>query len=145
MVEDIETIIEIAAPRGAVWMVLTEPKLVTSWMSCLRFRPETGHIFYMQPDRERREAGDIKGAIACRIEVLDEPRRISFSWGFPETPDTWVDIRLRRIPGGTHLRLVHSGWDRFDQVKTGEMRGGMGHAWHTVALPALKDVTEGLL
>jgi uncharacterized protein YndB with AHSA1/START domain len=144
MVEDIETVIEIGAPRRVVWMVLTEPQLVALWMSALRYRPEVGHIFYMQPDRERREEGDIEDAIACRIETLDEPRRLGFSWGFPHVEDTWVDIRLRRIPGGTHVRLVHSGWDQFDEVETEDVRGGLGHAWHTVALPALKDVCERL-
>ena len=144
MTDDIETVIEIAAPRGVVWLVLTEPRLVTEWMSCLRFQPEVGHVFYMQPDRTRRDLGDVTNAIACRIEVLDEPRRLSFSWGFPNVSDTWVSIRLRRIPGGTHVRLVHTGWDQFDDVETEDVRGGLGHAWHTVALPALKEVCESL-
>src|SRR5262245_40946312 len=136
MADDIETVIEIAVPRRVVWMVLTEPRLVSLWMSALSFRPEVGHIFHMQPDRTRRDTGDVTNAIAGRIEVLDEPRRLSFSWGFPNVSDTWVDIRLHRIPGGTHVRLVHSGWDQFDDVETEDVRGGLGHAWHSVALPA---------
>ena len=143
MAEDVQSIIEIAAPRERVWRTLTEAALVTQWMGCLRFRAEPGHIFYLQPDRARRTADDIEGAIACRIEVLDRPRRLSFSWGFPEVPDTYVDIRLRNIPGGTHVRLIHSGWDQFDDRATEEVRGGLGQAWHTVALPALKAVAEG--
>src|SRR4051812_22023379 len=98
MVEDITSIIEIAASREVVWRALTEPALVTQWMGCLRFRPVAGDIFYLQPDQARRAAGDVTDAIACRIEILDQPRRLSFSWGFPDVPDTWVDIRLRRIP-----------------------------------------------
>lgn len=144
MVADIETVIEIAAPRERAWRALTDPELVVQWMGCLRFRPEAGHLFYLQPERARREAGDVEGAIICRIEILDAPRRLSFAWGFPHTPDTFVDIRLRNIPGGTHVRLVHSGWDRFDDRETEDVRGGLGHAWHTVALPALKAVAEGL-
>jgi uncharacterized protein YndB with AHSA1/START domain len=139
MVEDVTSIIEIAAPRERVWRALTEPALVTQWMGCLRFAPLAGHVFYLQPDRARRMAGDVTDAIACRIEILDEPRRLSFSWGLP---DTFVDIRLRNIPGGTYVRLVHSGWDQFDDRETEEVRGGMGHAWHAVALPALKAVAE---
>jgi uncharacterized protein YndB with AHSA1/START domain len=143
MVEDVTSVIEIAAPRERVWRALTEPAQVVQWMGCLRFRAEAGHIFYLQPDRARRVADDVEGAIACRIEVLDEPRRISFSWGFPETPDTWVDIRLHRIPGGTYVRLVHSGWDQFEARETEDVRGGLGQAWHSVALPRLKVVAEG--
>ena len=143
MVEDVLSIIEIAAPRAQVWRALTRPDLVTRWMGCLGFEPAAGHVFYLQPDRGRRAAGDTWNAIACRIEVLDQPRRLSFSWGFPDVPDTWVDIRLRRIPGGTHVRLVHSGWDQFEARESEHMRGGLGRAWHTVALPALKAVAEG--
>ena len=144
MVEDIQSIIEIARPREAVWRAVTEPALVEQWMGCLRFVPAPGHIFYLQPHRARREVGDVTDAIACRIEIVDQPRRISFSWGFPETPDTFVDIRLRNIAGGTHVRLVHSGWDQFDDRDAEDLRGGLGNAWHTVALPALKAVAEGL-
>lgn len=142
MVEDITSIIEVAASRETVWRALSEPALVTQWMGCLGFEPSAGHVFHLQPDRARRNAGDVTDAIACRIEVLDAPRRLSFSWGFPDVPDTWVDIRLRRIPGGTHVRLVHSGWDQFDARATEDVRGGLGHAWHTVALPRLRQVAE---
>ena len=143
MVEDVQSIIEIAAPRERVWEALTRPDLVARWMGCLRFKPAAGHIFYLQPDRARRVADDITDAIACRIESFDQPRRLSFSWGFPDVPDTWVDIRLRRIAGGTHVRLTHSGWDQFEARESEHMRGGLGRAWHTVALPALKAVAEG--
>ena len=85
----------------------------------------------------------LEGAIACRIERLDQPLRLSFSWGFPDIPDTSVDIRLRRIPGGTHVRLTHSGWDQFEDRERETLRGGLGRAWHTVARPALKAVAEG--
>jgi len=142
MVEDVMSVIEVAAPREQVWRALTEPSLVVQWMGALRFAAEAGHVFYLQPHRARRLAGDVTDAIACRIEVLDQPRRISFSWGFPDVPDTFVDIRLRNIPGGTHVRLVHSGWDQFDDRETEDVRGGLGQAWHSVALPALKHVAE---
>ncbi len=143
MVEDVLSIIEIAAAREQVWRALTRPEQVVQWMGCLQFQPLAGHVFYLQPDKARRLAGDITDAIACRIEVLDQPRRLSFSWGFPDIPDTSVDIRLRRIPGGTHVRLTHSGWNQFEDRESEMMRGGMGRAWHTVALPALKVVAEG--
>jgi len=142
MVEDIRSIIEIAARREVVWNAITKPALVATWMGCLRFRPEAGHIFYLQPDRARRLADDVTDAIACRIEVLDRPRRLSFSWGFPDVPDTFVEIRLTAIPGGTHVRLTHSGWDQFDAYETEEVRGGLGSAWHSVALPRLREVAE---
>ena len=142
MVEDLQSVIEIAAPREVVWRALTDPPSVARWMGCLGFQPVVGHIFHLQPDRKRRERGQTQGAIACRIEVLDAPRRLIFSWGFPDVADTWVEIRLRRIVGGAHVRLTHSGWDQFDAVETEPMRGGLGYAWHAVVLPALKGVVE---
>lgn len=139
MVEEVTSVIEIEAPRMRVWQALTEPAQVARWMGALRFLPLAGHVFYLQPDRMRRLAGDPTDGIACRIETLDAPRRLGFSWGLP---DTHVDIRLREIPGGTHVRLVHSGWDQFDDREVEGVAGGMGHAWHAVALPALKAVAE---
>lgn len=139
MVEDVTSVIEVAAPREQVWRALTEPSLVAQWMGALRFQPLVGHVFWLQPDRTRRIAGDPTDGIACRLEILDPPRRVAFSWGLP---DTHVDIRLRNISGGTHVRLVHSGWDQFDEREVDGIAGGMGHAWHAVALPALRRVAE---
>jgi uncharacterized protein YndB with AHSA1/START domain len=142
MDEDVEAVIEVAAPRERVWRALTEEPLVREWMGCLGFRARPGALFYMQPDRERRTAGDIRGAIVCRVQVLDAPRRLSFSWTFPDNPQTHVDIRLRAIAGGTHVKLVHSGWDQFDPEATERVREGLARGWYEVALPALRRVAE---
>ena len=144
MDEDIWSVIEVAAPRELVWQAATHPAFVTQWMGCLRFARVVGHVFYLQPDRGRREADDVADAIACRIESLDEPRRFAFRWAFPDVPETFVDLRLRNIPGGTHVKLTHSGWEQFDPVETREVREGLARAWHAVALPRLKQVAEGL-
>lgn len=144
MVEDIETVIEVAAPREVVWRALTDPALVPSWMGCLRFQPTAGHVFYMQPDRARREADDVADAIQCRIEVVDPPRRLIFAWTFPETPDTRVRVRLSSIAGGTHVRVVHEGWDQFEPDEIVAVREGLARGWHAVALPGLRRVAESL-
>ena len=141
--EDLQSVIEIAAPREAVWRTLTDPAAVARWMGCVGFQPVVGHIFHLQPDRAQRAKGGLRGAITCRVEVLDAPRRLTFSWGFPETLDTWVEIRLKNIPGGAHVRLTHTGWDQFDPAETEPVRGGLDYAWHAVVLPALKAEAEG--
>lgn len=140
--EDLQSVIEVAATREAVWRTLTDPAAVARWMGCAGFQAVVGCVFHLQPHRARRAKGDIEGAITCRVEVLDSPRRLTFSWGLPETPDTWVEIRLRTIPGGTHVRLTHTGWDQFDPAETEPIRGGLDYAWHAVVLPALKAEAE---
>jgi uncharacterized protein YndB with AHSA1/START domain len=142
MPDEVFSIIEIAAPRERVWRALTDPSRVVRWMGCLGFAAVPGHVFYLQPDRHRRTTGDLTGAIACRIEVLDAPRRLSFAWGIPEAPDTFVDIRLTGIVGGTHVRLDHSGWEQFDPQDSAWLQDGLHRAWHDVALPSLKRVVE---
>jgi uncharacterized protein YndB with AHSA1/START domain len=142
MSEDVEAVIEVAAPRERVWRAVTEPDLVAAWMGCLGFRAYPGAIFYMQPDRTRRAAGDPQGAIVCRVKIMDAPRRIAFGWTFPDNPETEVAIRLRAIPGGTHVKLTHSGWDQFDPEETERVREGLARGWHAVALPALRRVAE---
>ena len=142
MSEDVEAVIEIAAPREQVWRALTEPALVTAWMGCLRFSPEAGAVFYLQPDRERRARDDVENAIACRITTLDAPRRLGFILAFPDNPDTYVDIRVRRIPGGAHVKLTHSGWEQFIPEDTERVREGLAYGWHALALPALRRVAE---
>jgi uncharacterized protein YndB with AHSA1/START domain len=142
MSEDVEAVIEIAAPREQVWRALTEPALVAEWMGCLRFQPATGALFYLQPDRARRATDDVEGAIVCRITTLDAPRRLAFILAFPDNPETWVDIRVRRIAGGAHVKLTHSGWEQFILADTERVRDGLFHGWHDVALPALRRVAE---
>jgi len=142
--EDVEAVIEVAAPRERVWRAVTEPALVAEWMGCLRFQPVPGQLFYMQPDRELRARDDVTGAIVCRLQILDPPRRLAFSWVFPDNPETWVDLRLRRIPGGTHVKLTHAGWEQFEAEATAAVRRGLLHGWHAVALPALRRVAEDL-
>ena len=144
MTEDVEAVIEVAAPREQVWRAVTDPDLVAEWMGCFGFRAAPGAVFYMQPDRAKRAEGDTQGAIICRLRTLDAPRRISFDWVFPDDPQTFVEIRLRRIAGGTHVKLTHSGWDQFEPQETKDVREGLTRGWYAVALPALRRVAERL-
>ncbi|MEO8113506.1 MAG: SRPBCC domain-containing protein [Phenylobacterium sp.] len=142
MIEDIETIIEIEAPRPRVWAAMTGPATVEAWLGSLQFRPAPGHVFYMQPDAARRATGDIAGATHCRIEHLEPPRRLVFTWDYPEAPTTSVAIRLSLITGGTHVRLTHSGWSQFKGPQIQFIRDGLAEGWSEVALPSLRRLVE---
>ena len=109
MIEDIEGAIEIAAPVERVWTVLTGEGLVEQWLGCLRFKPQVGHVFYMQQDNAKRMRGDISGAVHCAVETLEPPNRFVFSWYYPDMPKTRVTVTLEATSEGTRASLVHTG------------------------------------
>jgi uncharacterized protein YndB with AHSA1/START domain len=143
MIEDISQSIEIAAPAARVWEVLTSEGMVEQWLGCLGYAAKAGHVFYMQPDPARREAGDLSGATHCELLRLDPPREMVFSWYYPETPKTEVSIRLTAGATGTRVDLVHSGWDQFDAAQIQGVRDALAGGWSSFVLPSLKRVSEG--
>ena len=142
MIRNIEQSIEIDAPIERVWQVLTSEGLVDQWLGCLGYKAELGHVFYMQPDPARREAGDMTGATHCELIRLDRPNEMIFSWYYPETPRTEVSIRLVRAGDGTRVELIHSGWDQFDPAQIGAIRDALEGGWSSYVLPQLKHVAE---
>lgn len=141
MIEDIEAVIEIAAPPERVWAALAGAQRKAVW-DPLRFQLRVGHLFYMQPDAERRAAGDIGGATECRVEHVEPPRRLAFSWRFPDAPPTQVAIVLSKIPGGTHVKLLHQGWAKLEGAGARAGRDELEAAWSGYVLPALKAAVE---
>jgi uncharacterized protein YndB with AHSA1/START domain len=140
MVEDIEAGVDITASPEAVWAVLVGD--VGQWLGCLRFEAKAGQVFYMQPDADRRAADDIAGATHCQIEGMYPPGRFVFSWYYPETPKTRVEILLTATPGGTRVDLRHFGWKQFDADQIRAVRNGLAGGWTDDVLPALKAAVE---
>ncbi|HKJ15953.1 MAG TPA: SRPBCC domain-containing protein [Xanthomonadales bacterium] len=134
--------IEIEASQQQVWRCLTEPSKVSQWLGCLRYRKEIGHIFYMQPDENKRGELDIEGATHCRILALNEPREFSFSWYMPGTPETTVRILLKPHDSDCVVALEHSGWEQFEPDMIREIRDGLEEGWKSFVLPALKKTVE---
>lgn len=143
MIPEIEAVIEIEAPPARAWRALIEPDLVESWLGALGYFPKLGRVFYMQPDAKKRDAGDIEGATHCQIDVLEPQRRLRFSWYYPETPKTYVTLTLTPIPGGTHVALVHAGWEPFGP-DVRPIRDALADGWSGNALPQLKALVESL-
>ena len=56
-----------------------------------------------------------------------------------------MHLRLTRIPGGTHVRVTHEGWDQLDPDEIAAVRDGLARGWLAVALPALRRVAERLM
>lgn len=142
MIADIESAIEIAAPVERVWAVLTGEGLVEQWLGCLRFKPQVGHVFYMQQDNAKRTRGDISGAVHCAVETLEAPSRFVFSWYYPDMPKTRVTVTLEATPAGTRASLVHTGWDQYPEAQIRAVRDGLAGGWTSFVLPMLKKVAE---
>ena len=130
------------APIERVWQALTTPDEVARWLGCLEFKPVVGHVFYMQPDADRRARGDTTGATHCELLELRAPTRLAFSWFFPDTPKTHVTLELRAEgPARTHLTLTHTGWDRFPPDTIRPVRDGLDGGWEAV-LSQLRAAAE---
>ncbi len=140
--QDIAAEIRIEAPRERVWEVLTGEGLVEQWLGCLGYRAEIGHVFHMQPDAAKRAAGDLTGATHCELLALEPPRRMTFSWYYPETPKTIVTLSLVPHGTGTQVSLRHDGWDQFDADQIGAIRNALAGGWSSFVLPQLKRVSE---
>ncbi len=142
MTQDITAHIDIAAPLERVWRVLTGEGLVEQWLGCQRFRCEVGHVFYMQPDADKRAASDISGATHCQIESLEPPSRLVFTWYLPDQPKTTVVLSLEDIPSGTRASLRHSGWDQFSEADIKAVHDALVGGWTSYVLPNLKRLSE---
>jgi len=139
---DIEHSIEIDAAPDKVWKFLTEPDWVPQWLGCMQYEKAVGHVFYMQQDAAKRDAGDVSGATHCRTLALDEPRRFAFSWYLPDTPETEVHIVLESADGVTRVKLEHTGWNQFDAEMIRSIRDALEGGWKSFVLPNLKRVVE---
>jgi len=100
-------------PPEKVWRALTDPRLLARWLMPNDIRAEVGRRFTL---RAGPEAG---GDIACEVLAVEPHRLLRVSWragepdGRTRTLDTVVTFELSRTTtGGTHLRVVHSGFSR---------------------------------
>ncbi len=111
--EDIIVACDLAYPPEQVWRALTEPALLAAWLLPNDFRPEVGHRFRFQPDT--RIGG---GPVACEVLDLEPRRRLRLSWRSTDDErdaegnrlDSVITFDLRRIAGGTRLRIAHTGF-----------------------------------
>jgi uncharacterized protein YndB with AHSA1/START domain len=134
--------IVIHATIERVWEILTTPARIAEWLGCLRFRPEVGVTFYMQPDPAKRAADDIAGATHCTIVTLDPPKTVAFTWFVPGTPETLVTMTLAAAAGGTMVRLTHSGWENFPADAVRPFHQQLTSGWSSGVLPGLKRLSE---
>lgn len=97
-----------------------------------------------RPGGEFRLDVDGQHVARGRYEIVDPPHRIVLSWGWEGSPDvppgsTKVEITLTEQPGGTLLRLCHSGLP--SEIERDNHRNG----WlqYSVSLKVLLESSTG--
>ncbi len=116
---------EVHSPVERVWHALTQADMLSRWMlfDATDFRPVVGHKFQL---RGKPTTG-WTGVVACEVLEVDEPHRLSYTWGVEanehHTTVTWT---LTGADGGvTRLHLEQSG---FASHATQEI-GGAKYGW----------------
>lgn len=89
-------------PRARVWQCLTNADLLGQWLGKLA----SGAVA-----AESEFVVDHGDDYRCRSTVVTcaEPRRLDFTWHFPNEPASQVGMELNETSGTTELRLSHSG------------------------------------
>jgi uncharacterized protein YndB with AHSA1/START domain len=88
-----------------VWRALTTPALLEDWLMKNDFEPVVGHRFAFRMD----PVAGWDGVVLAEVLEVEKPRRLSYTWGAFNLASvvTWT---LTATPGGTHVRMVHTGF-----------------------------------
>jgi uncharacterized protein YndB with AHSA1/START domain len=102
-----------------VWRALTDPELVARWWAKGDIRAEVGHRFEMDMGPWGKQP--------CRVLEVEPLKRFSYRFAEP-TLDTIITWELRPEGTGTHLTLIHAGFD-LDSPVARRAYEGMKPGW----------------
>ena len=119
---------------GAVWTALTSSQLIERWLMPNDFSPEVGRTFHFR----RAPIGTWDGIVDCEILECTPRERLVYSWKGGDL-DTVVTWHLRPVDSGTHVRMVHSGF----QLPKDEMAfDGMSPGWGKIVRTGIGRVIK---
>lgn len=129
MSETVSLDFEFACAPERVWSALTDPVQMSEWMffESEGFEPRVGTHFQF---RGKASTG-WNGVVDCEVLVLEEGRRLSYSWvtegqpGPHRTVVTWTLVDNAK--GGTRLHLEQSGFDPEAKQEIGGAKYGWTH------------------
>ncbi len=118
----------IPQPAEKVWRALTEVPLIEQWLMKNDFAPRLGARFTFQA----KPMGDWDGIVNCEVTTFEPPRRLVYSWkggsatnpGYGSVLDSIVEWNLTPEPGGTRVRMEHSGFEPENASAYDAMSGG---------------------
>jgi uncharacterized protein YndB with AHSA1/START domain len=116
-----------------LWRALTETPLIAQWLLKNDFAPTVGHKFQFRSE----PMPQWDGVIDCEVLVVDPLKQLSYSWNALGL-ESVVLFTLAPTPGGTHLRMEHSGF-RPDQQTAYQ---GANYGWQKF-LGGLERVLAG--
>ncbi|MBX3583477.1 MAG: SRPBCC domain-containing protein [Rhizobiaceae bacterium] len=128
-----------------IWKALTTGELIGRWlMEAHGFEPVVGNRFTYRTT----PAGEWDGTIRCEVLEVVANERLVYSWkgghegnvGYGSRLDTIVTWTLVRVPDGTRVRVVHSG---FVLPRNESAYRNMSDGWKTV-VRRLDATTAGL-
>ena len=128
---DIKKNIYIAALIEQIWVALTDPAAIGSWMG-----DETVEVDLRVGGRYRLFGGSTTGAFT-RIEP---PNILEYTWRQQEWPTVWADSLVRwelhSTPARTQVRLTHN------QFPNTEERDSHDEGWDIYFLEPMKEWLE---
>lgn len=128
---DIKVDEEFPHASETIWRTLTTGSLIGRWlMEPSGFEPVVGNRFTFQTT----PAGPWDGVIDCEVLEVVPNERFAFTWrgghpdkkGYGSRLDTIVTWTLEKTPGGTRVRVVHSG---FELPKNDAAYSSMSQGW----------------
>jgi len=121
-------------PPEKVWRALTEREAISQWLMENDFVAEVGRTFQFRAKPQPGWSGIVDGKV---LEV-EPPRRLVYSWK-NEMVDTVVTVTLSAAPGGTNLRLEHTGFVGLKAVMVSFI---LGSGWKGIVKKHLLAVIE---
>jgi uncharacterized protein YndB with AHSA1/START domain len=133
-------VVEEVVPHApeVVWKTLTTPSLIARWLMPNDFAPVLGHRFTFKT----RPMGTWDGVVHCEVLELIENERLVYSWkggsddnqAYGASLDSIATWTLEPAPGGTRVRLVHSGFrSPGNDFAYDAMSGGWAHVMQGVS------------
>jgi len=122
-----------------LWSILTEKeKLAQWWNKGVRLEALVGGDFF--------EPWGKDGLATGKVVALKPFEMMTFSWVekyFEKSEKTICTFRLKKVPGGTKLEVIHEGWSSFkDEKKRSNLVLGFRKGWDMLLLKLEKYVKK---
>ncbi len=105
----------VALSRARVWSLWSSAEGLTSWLvdrAKVELRPGGAYEIHFMTEAPEGS----QGSEGCRVLSFVRERMLSFTWNAPphlprtRWEHTWVVVELEDVPGGTRVRVTHTGW-----------------------------------